>query len=286
MIARIKVWSSRHLSFIARANLINNALVNIHMHWSQVYILPKKVLKEVNKICRAFLWSGQAYSNRPGNIAWDHLCSCKHQGGLGIRNMMLWNVANMGKYVWDVATKQDNIWIKWIHSVYLRNEEWWSYQPNINSSWYWKKICSTRDQLKQYYSQAELGAMVKYSVKTVYEKMAEARTVVQWDKFVWSRLNTPKHNFICWLAIQVKLNSTARLARFGISNMATCLICSNGTEEHEHLFFRCQYSQECLGEIKHWLNIRNTINTLQQLVQWCMHRRSSRSMYTMQVLLL
>ena len=132
-----------------------------------------------------------------------------------------------------MATKQDNIWIKWIHSVYLRDEDWWSYQPNLDASWYWKKICSTRDHLKHYYGQAELCGMTKYSVKTVYEKIVGPKNVVQWDRFVWSRLNTPKHNFICWLAIQAKLNTTARLAHIGIRNMGTCLICSNGVEDHK-----------------------------------------------------
>lgn len=148
------------------------------MYWSQVYILPQKVLVEVNKICIAFLWSDQAYSNMPGNIAWEKLCANKHHGGLGIRDVTLWNIANMGKYVWDVATKHDNIWIKWIHSLYLYNEDWWNYQPKSSASWYWKKVCSTRDHLKQYYSQADMCGMTKYSVKAVYEKIDGTKPVV------------------------------------------------------------------------------------------------------------
>ena len=84
-------------------------------------ILPKLVLKKVNAICRAFIWKGVADFNGPGYVAWDDLCKAKKEGGLGIRKTLIWNKATLGKYVWAIATKQDNLWVKWVHSVYLEN---------------------------------------------------------------------------------------------------------------------------------------------------------------------
>ncbi|XP_048503106.1 uncharacterized protein LOC104896166 [Beta vulgaris subsp. vulgaris] len=46
------------------------------------------VLKEVVKLCRAFLWSGQSYSNKPGNIAWENLCTSKQDN---VWENMAWN---------------------------------------------------------------------------------------------------------------------------------------------------------------------------------------------------
>ncbi|XP_056694084.1 asparagine synthetase [glutamine-hydrolyzing] 2 isoform X2 [Spinacia oleracea] len=34
---------------------------------------------------------------RPGSVGWDQLCSHKDQGGLGFRNISLWNQAAVGK---------------------------------------------------------------------------------------------------------------------------------------------------------------------------------------------
>lgn len=33
-------------------------------------------------------------------------------------------MANMGKNVWDLVAKKDNIWVKWIHVVYLKDDQW------------------------------------------------------------------------------------------------------------------------------------------------------------------
>ncbi|XP_048496469.1 uncharacterized protein LOC125495712 [Beta vulgaris subsp. vulgaris] len=97
MSSRIKVWSSRKLSYTARLNLINYVLISIHQHWAQIFIIPRYVLKEIEKLCRAFLWTGSCYSARPGNISWEKFCSPKQAGGLGIRSLTM--SARQGKRV-------------------------------------------------------------------------------------------------------------------------------------------------------------------------------------------
>ncbi|XP_057248205.1 uncharacterized protein LOC130590190 [Beta vulgaris subsp. vulgaris] len=63
MCARIKVWSSRNISYAGRVQLINSVLLSLHIYWAQVFMLPQTVLKDIEKICRAFLWSGNYFSN-------------------------------------------------------------------------------------------------------------------------------------------------------------------------------------------------------------------------------
>ncbi|XP_056687940.1 uncharacterized protein [Spinacia oleracea] len=243
---------------------------------AQIYVLPKSVLQDIVKICRAFLWSGQAYSQKPSNIAWENTCCGKQFGGLGFRDIILWNTAAMGKYVWALVTKKDNVWIKWVSSVYLKDGDWWDYKPPVSASWYWKQICKTKEQLKQFFTKTDLGAMTTYSVKQVYEKIAGTKRRVHWDKVVWNRLTNPKHRFIGWLAMQSRLQTTSKLARIGVSQTAHCLICSQGDETHQHLFFQCVYSSECLRTVKTWLGVSATSNSLTNLVSQVGHSRCSK----------
>lgn len=41
MTARIKSWSTRHLSFAARCQLINSVLMSIQVYWGQIFLFPK-----------------------------------------------------------------------------------------------------------------------------------------------------------------------------------------------------------------------------------------------------
>ncbi|XP_056695598.1 uncharacterized protein [Spinacia oleracea] len=276
MTARIKLWSSRNLSYTARMQLVNSVLLSLYMYWTQIYVLPKSVLQDIVKICRAFLWSGHAYSSKPSSIAWERICCDKQSGGLGFRDVLLWNIASIGKYVWALATKQDNVWIKWVTSVYLKDGEWWDYQPNNTASWYWKQVCSTKEKLKMVFTEAEIGAMSKYSAKQVYNNLAGNRPKVHWDRLVWNRLNTPKHRFISWLAIQSRLQTTAKMAKIGISSSESCLICGQKDEDHHHLFFNCSYSKQCLVAMKAWLGINTTAVDLHQLYRSIKHGRHSK----------
>lgn len=56
MVARIKIWSTRNMSYMGRVVLINSVLIIMHSYWAQVAILPTKLLKELESVCRCFLW--------------------------------------------------------------------------------------------------------------------------------------------------------------------------------------------------------------------------------------
>lgn len=67
-----------------------------------MFILPKKVLHEISRICQAFLWSGQYFTHKSSFVTWERLCAPKNVGGLRFRNVVAWNIANLGKYVWVI----------------------------------------------------------------------------------------------------------------------------------------------------------------------------------------
>ncbi|XP_056697339.1 uncharacterized protein [Spinacia oleracea] len=258
IVARIKIWSSKNLSYSARVQLINSVLLSLHIYWAQIYVLPKSVLQDIGRICRAFLWSGQAYSQKPSSVAWDNTCCGKQFGGLDFRDIILWNTAAMGKYVWALAIKQDN------------------YKPPVAASWYWKQICKTKEHLKQFFTLSDFRDMTTYSVKQVYETIIGTKPRVHWDKVVWNRLNNPKHRFIGWLAMQSRLQTTSKLARTGVSQSAMCLICGQGDETHQHLFFQCVYSCDCIRAVKSWLGMSINSNSLTSLISQIGHSRWSK----------
>lgn len=74
-------------------------------------------------------------------------------------------LACMGKYVWAVATKQDNLWVKWVHSVYIKDNDWWEYTSINGVSLYWAKICDMKNQLKVLFTKVEFYVLAQYKVR-------------------------------------------------------------------------------------------------------------------------
>lgn len=89
--------------------LVNSVLMHIHSYWSSIFILPKKILKNITAICRNFLWNGKVNTNKIPLLAWELVCRPKQDGGLGIIDCELWNQATVAKYVWNIAKKADNL---------------------------------------------------------------------------------------------------------------------------------------------------------------------------------
>jgi hypothetical protein len=83
--------------------------MSVTTYWCQIFLLPKKVIKVVNSICRSFLWHYDDLSRKAGSVNWDDLCKLKKEGGLGIRNLKAWNLTAFGKTAWHVSHMHESL---------------------------------------------------------------------------------------------------------------------------------------------------------------------------------
>ena len=100
---KLHTWSSRHLSFAGRAQLINSVLLGIRLFWMSIFLLPKSVIYETDHLCRKFLW-GTIDSTRNRSkmhlAAWDQVCLPKSLGGIGFKEGSKWNKVLLAKFIW------------------------------------------------------------------------------------------------------------------------------------------------------------------------------------------
>ncbi|KAL9230937.1 hypothetical protein vseg_006225 [Gypsophila vaccaria] len=233
MVARIRGWSSRRLSYAGWVTLVKSVLMALHTYWAQIFLLPMIVLKEVEAICRNYLWEGHEHYTKSPPVAWSEVCKSKKTGGLGLRDIKAWNVAAVGKLAWWITCKADHLWVKWVHQVYLRGHDWFSYKPTQDSTWGWRKICSTRDAL----SPGQLWYGSDYSIQKGYQWLNGSHTKVNWSQVIWNRYSLPKHSFITWLGAKNRLQTRQRLSSIGVCTVTDCFLCSSGEDSVEHLFF-------------------------------------------------
>jgi hypothetical protein len=53
-------------------------------------------------------------------VAWEKICEPKIAGGLNITSLVEWNQATIGKLLWNLQSKADKHWVKWIDAYYLK----------------------------------------------------------------------------------------------------------------------------------------------------------------------
>lgn len=92
-----------------------------------MFILPKKVIKSVESLFRAFLWSGCELKKYGAKVAWDKICSPKNEGGLGFKSLDVWNKSAIAKHVWFLFSGGDQS-VR-VESMFVRK----ILVPNLNS---------------------------------------------------------------------------------------------------------------------------------------------------------
>lgn len=75
---------------------------------------------------------------------------------------------------------------------------------------------------------------------------------VGWNDVVWSKTNNPKMAQTAYKALLRRLPTKDRLFKWGITNDCVCALCNESEENHNHLFFTCNYSKYiwCLIKLK------------------------------------
>ncbi|XP_019253989.1 PREDICTED: uncharacterized protein LOC109232696 [Nicotiana attenuata] len=114
-------------------------------YWSQLFLIPSKVLKTIEAYCGSYVWSGVNTITRRSLVAWDKLCTPKSVGGPNLINLKLWNkAAAAAKNYWDLANKEDKMWIKWIHAYYIKGQQISNMPIPQQASWLVRKMIEAR----------------------------------------------------------------------------------------------------------------------------------------------
>ncbi|KAL2235703.1 UNVERIFIED_CONTAM: hypothetical protein Sindi_1302500 [Sesamum indicum] len=117
------------------------------LYWASAFILPKKVIKEIEKRLRNFLWKGTTSSGY-AKVAWKDVCRPADEGGLGFKDISTLNRALMSKKLCDIIQcDRTSIWVQWLYQDRLRDTSIWTVREH-GGSWGWRKILRLRPFLR------------------------------------------------------------------------------------------------------------------------------------------
>lgn len=154
--AKLTSWSSKHLTYAGRAQLISSVLFHYQTYWSQVFILPQSIVKEIDKLCRSFLWGYEEGHKPMALVAWSNLSLPKSEGGLGFKQLKIWNRAAARRQLWKILSNEKCLWTRWVQGVYLKGTNIWLAESKDRFPWSWRKLLKLRSSLYQH-SQMLLG---------------------------------------------------------------------------------------------------------------------------------
>lgn len=102
--------------------LVNAVLNNISIYMLSFYKAPMKIMKEITKIQSIFIWNSSDQRKSINWVNWKKMCSSKENGGLGIKNIELFNISLLLKWMWRIIHDKEVVWYGLLKNRY-RNIE-------------------------------------------------------------------------------------------------------------------------------------------------------------------
>ncbi|GJR84402.1 RNA-directed DNA polymerase, eukaryota, reverse transcriptase zinc-binding domain protein [Tanacetum coccineum] len=125
----------RPIKYLGRLLLVAFVVESIHVYWASVFLLPVGVIKDINKLLKNFLWNQSDGSRGKAKVAWKSVCKSKQLGGLGLKDLGVWNKEMIVKHLWNIFTDKESLWVKWIHTEKLKGRNFWEMEEDKNDSW-------------------------------------------------------------------------------------------------------------------------------------------------------
>jgi hypothetical protein len=104
---RMASWKRMYLSKGGRVTLIKSTLANLPTYYMSLFPLPVSVANRMEKLQRDFLWGGLGDEFKYHLVSWSKVCSSVSVGGLGIRNLLMFNRALLGKWLWRYGRERE-----------------------------------------------------------------------------------------------------------------------------------------------------------------------------------
>ena len=115
---RLAGWKANLLSFAGRLVFTQTITSTIPNYAMQCCALPAKVLSNVDRLSRNFLWGSSENKNKLHLVGWSKITEPKKEGGLGIQAAKAKNIALLAKLNRRLALEPNSLWAKVLTQKY------------------------------------------------------------------------------------------------------------------------------------------------------------------------
>ncbi|CAA7050320.1 unnamed protein product, partial [Microthlaspi erraticum] len=146
---RINSWSARLLSRGGKEVLIKSVAQALPTYVMSCFLLPQDIIKKLQSAISNFWWSNKQNSRGLHWIAWDKICIPIEKGGLGFRDLQLFNLALLAKQLWRLLYYPSSLLARILKSRYYRNTSPLEVEKSNAPSFRWRSIMAAKDLLQK-----------------------------------------------------------------------------------------------------------------------------------------
>lgn len=141
-------WSSKLLSGAGKLVLLKTVLAAMPTYAMSCFKLPVSLCKQIQAVLTRFWWDQKPEVRRLCWVAWDKLTLPKSAGGLGFRDIELFNDALLAKVAWRLLKHPDSLLGQTLLGKYCHHNDLLSCPTTGAMSHGWRGVLAGREVLK------------------------------------------------------------------------------------------------------------------------------------------
>lgn len=111
--------------------------------------LTKSLCDEMGKMICTYWWAQQDKENKMHWVSWEEMCRRKEKGGLGYRDLHLFNLAMLARQGWRIFQNPDSLCAQLLMAKYGTNDSLLQVKEGLGTSYTWRSIVRELQALKK-----------------------------------------------------------------------------------------------------------------------------------------
>lgn len=144
----IQGWKERLLSRAGKDVLIKSVAQAIPSYAMSCFDITKGLCDEMSSMMCRFWWAQQEKENKLHWVAWPTMASRKEKGGLGYRDLHLFNLAMLARQAWHMLKDPDSLCARLLRAKYWPDGDLLAAKEKPGISYTWRSIIRGLQALK------------------------------------------------------------------------------------------------------------------------------------------
>ena len=116
---KLQGWEERLLSQVGREVLIKAVVQAIPTYTMGCFKLPISLCHEIEVLIRKFWWGERGNQRKTHWVKWADLCEPKSKGGMGFKELLLFNDSLLAKQTWRLLHNKNSLFYRVFNSKIL-----------------------------------------------------------------------------------------------------------------------------------------------------------------------
>jgi hypothetical protein len=138
----IQGWKEKMLSRVGKEILIKACAQAIPVFAMMCFDITKGLCDQINSMISRFFWAAQDKENKIHWLSWEKLTMEKEKGGLGYKDLYMFNLAMLAKQGWRLLTNPDSLCARVMKAKYYPDCSIFEAQCKDGISYAWRRSYS------------------------------------------------------------------------------------------------------------------------------------------------